>query len=65
MLQIAASLTIIIDDPRAKAKAKLALLKKSSTCHEFGKIWSNLAIKKNLNLLEVLSLLAFVVNHSK
>jgi hypothetical protein len=46
----------------------LALLKKSSTRHKFGKIWSILAIKNfffKLNHLEVLSLFAFVVNHSK
>jgi len=42
-----------------------ALLKKSSTCHKFGKIWSILAIKKNLNPLEVFSLFPSVVNHSK
>jgi len=33
-------------DQSIKAQEILALLKKSSTHHKFGKIWSNLAIKK-------------------
>jgi hypothetical protein len=41
----------------------MALLKKSSTRHEFGKIWPNLAIKKII--WGVLSLFTFVVDHSK
>ncbi len=41
----------------------MALHKKSSTRHEFGKIWPNLAIKKII--WGVLSLFTFVVDHSK
>jgi hypothetical protein len=46
-------------------KQSWALLKKSSTCHEFGKIWPNLVIKKFKIIWGVVSLFAFVVNHSK